>query len=395
MPLELKYLPIIESALNPNAVSRAGATGLWQFMRGTGARFGLVNTSYVDERRDPEKSTLAAIRYLSYLYNDFNDWTLALAAYNCGEGNVKKAIRRSGGKTDYWEIYPYLPRETRGYVPAFIAAMYVMNYYDAHRIKPIKVEFDTNIDTIMVTQRLHFLQISEKLNVPVEQLQALNPQYKKGIIPGNKEKPYSLRLPAATAVEFAGIEKEIYGYKDSLFFDSNFALSTPQLKKGKNGKYTTAQYVAPSEKGKTKISYTVKEGDTYGFIASWYDVRVSDLKYWNDAYSNRLSVGQNITVLVPSGKASKYANINTMTFDQKQAAEGKSLVAETVAVSFSSNRPTDSNYVWYKIQQGDNLWTISQKYPGTSDQDIKAINGFSTKDLRKLQAGMYIKIKRK
>jgi membrane-bound lytic murein transglycosylase D len=398
MPIELKYLPIIESALNPQAVSRgARATGLWQFIYTTGLGQGLQIDNYVDDRRDPLKSTIAAAKFLTILYDEFQDWTLALAAYNCGQGNVRKAIRRAGGKTDYWEIYPYLPRETRGYVPAFIAAVYVMNYYKEHNIVPIKAEFDINTDTIMVGQRLHFMQVSENLNIPVEQLRHLNPQYKRDIIPGTKEKMYALRLPAKTALDFVSMEKTIYGYKDSVFFNSNFAITqVHNSRKSKFNSYEREGFSPPSEKGKRKLSYTVKEGDNYGFIASWYNVNISDIKYWNGSYSNRLTAGQKLTVYVPIKKYTHYEQINGMTFDQKQATKGKVASSNnTQTVSTETNKIKDSNYVWYQIQGGDNLWIIAQKYPGITDQDIKRINGFSTTETKKLQAGQYIKIKRK
>ena len=194
LPLELKYLPIIESALNPSAVSRAGAGGLWQFMIGTGKMYGLESNSLVDDRRDPIKATWAAARYLKDLYDIYHDWNLVIAAYNCGPGTINKAIRRAGGETDYWSIYNYLPKETRGYVPAFIAANYVMTYYCDHNICPMETDIPESTDTIQVNKSLHFQQIADLCNVPMDQIRSLNPQYKKEIIPG-ESKPYTLRLP--------------------------------------------------------------------------------------------------------------------------------------------------------------------------------------------------------
>ena len=195
LPQELKYLPVIESALNPRAVSRAGATGLWQFMYSTGKMYGLEIGSYIDERRDPIKSSHAAARFLKDLYKTFGDWTLVIAAYNCGPGNVNKAIRRSGGKRNYWDIYYRLPRETRGYVPAFIAASYTMNYYEEHNLQPKNIEIPTVTDTICVKEKLHLGQVSEVLNIPIQQLRDMNPHFKKDIIPENKKKDYFLRIP--------------------------------------------------------------------------------------------------------------------------------------------------------------------------------------------------------
>jgi membrane-bound lytic murein transglycosylase D len=402
MPHELKYLPIIESALNPQAVSRgAGATGLWQFIYYTGKRYGLENNSYVDDRRDPVKSTQAAIRYLKLAYDEYHDWLLVIASYNCGDGNVNKAIRRAGGKRDYWEIYPYLPRETRGYVPAFIAAIYIMNYYQLHNIVPVKVDFETETDTVMITQKLHLMQVAENLNIPIDQLRAMNPQYKRDIVPGDPQKPYALRLPYNMAPEFASKEKDIYKYKDSVFFDSKFALINPKMSK-KTGfrSYEAGDVNPPSMKGKRQLYYTVQEGDNYGFIANWYNVRVSDLKYWNNSFSNHLSLGQQLVIYVPIKKYAYYEKINAMSFEQKQAAKGKISVSDSnltasANTSVSDSKQGDSDFVWYQIQNGDNLWIIAQKYPGITDSDIKKINGFTNSKVKTLQAGQYIKIKRK
>lgn len=214
IPLELKYLPVIESALNPRAVSRVGATGLWQFMLATGKQYNLKINSLVDERRDPIKASYAAAHLLSDLYKVFGDWNLVIAAYNCGPGNVSKAIQRSGGSKDYWHIYPYLPRETRGYVPAFIAANYMMTYYSLHNICPMGSRLPAQTDTIMITRRLHLEQVSNVLGIDLEMLRALNPMYRHDIIPGDTE-PYVLRLPQADVNRFIEMEDAIYNYRAS------------------------------------------------------------------------------------------------------------------------------------------------------------------------------------
>ncbi len=214
IPLELKYLPVIESALNPRAVSRVGATGLWQFMLATGKQYNLKINSLVDERRDPIKASYAAAHLLSDLYKVFGDWNLVIAAYNCGPGNVSKAIQRSGGSKDYWHIYPYLPRETRGYVPAFIAANYMMTYYSLHNICPMSSRLPAQTDTIMVHRRMHLEQVSKVLDIDIEMLRALNPMYRHDIIPGDTE-PYALRLPQADVNRFIEMENDIYAYRAS------------------------------------------------------------------------------------------------------------------------------------------------------------------------------------
>ena len=211
LPLELRYLPVIESALNPNAVSHAGAGGLWQFMVATGQRYGLRVNSLVDERRDPTKSSYAAAHYLYDLYQIFNDWHLVIAAYNAGPGNIQKAITRAGGARDYWEIYPYLPAETRGYVPAFIAANYIMTFYRDHNICPMKTTLPQQADTIVVTKNLHFKQISEVIGIPIEELRAFNPQYRHDIVTGYTE-PTDLRMPTEYVKLFIANEDSIWAY---------------------------------------------------------------------------------------------------------------------------------------------------------------------------------------
>lgn len=212
IPLELKYLPVIESALNPKAVSRVGATGLWQFMLTTGKQYNLQVNSLVDERRDPIKASYAAAHFLSDLYKVFGDWNLVIAAYNCGPGNVNKAIQRAGGSKDYWQIYPYLPKETRGYVPAFIAANYMMTYYSLHNICPMGSRLPAQTDTVMVNKKIHLEQIANVMELDIEMLRSLNPMYRRDIIPGNTE-PYALRLPQADINRFIELEDTICNYK--------------------------------------------------------------------------------------------------------------------------------------------------------------------------------------
>ena len=212
LPLELKYLPIIESALNPNAVSRAGAGGLWQFMIGTGKQYGLQVNSLVDERRDPVKASYAAARYLSDLYKIFGDWNLVIAAYNCGPENINKAIHRSNGEKDYWQIYPYLPKETRGYVPAFIAANYIMTYYSLHNICPMSTRLPAKTDTVMVNRNVHLQQVAEVVGINIDLLRSLNPMYRRDIIPGATEL-YALRLPLTEVSKFIELQDSVYTYK--------------------------------------------------------------------------------------------------------------------------------------------------------------------------------------
>ena len=281
LPLELKYLPIIESALNPTAISRQRASGLWQFMLRTGKLYGLENNSLVDERRDPIKSTWAAARYLKDLYNIYKDWHLVLAAYNCGPGNVNKAIRRAGGATDYREIYQFLPKETRGYVPGFIAANYVMHYYCEHGICPMEAQLPATTDTIHIHKDLNLQQVAGVCNIDIEQLRSLNPQYKKDVVPGNS-KPYVLRLPNNTVNQFIDLQDSIYAYKADQF----------QKRKTVAVKESTAK----SSNSKNAKYHKIRRGDTLGGIALKYGVSVKQLRRLNNIRGNNITAGKSLRI---------------------------------------------------------------------------------------------------
>ena len=282
LPLELKYLPIIESALNPSAVSRAGASGLWQFMLSTGKLYGLESNSLVDERRDPIKATWAAARYLKDMYDIYKDWNLVIAAYNCGPGNINKAIRRANGKTDYWEIYNYLPRETRGYVPAFIAANYVMTYYCKHNICPMETNIPQATDTVLVSRNLHFQQIADICHVPLDEIKSLNPQYKRDIVPGDS-KPRALRLPTEAISTFLDNQDTIYAHRsDELFKNRRIVASVNRQSKASNNGDLTY--------------YRIRQGDTLGGIARKFDVSVRQLRRWNNLHNNRIRAGRRLKI---------------------------------------------------------------------------------------------------
>ena len=284
LPHELKYLAVVESALNPVAVSRAGATGLWQFMLATGKQYGLEINSLVDERRDPLKATYAACEYFKDMYRIYGDWTLVIAAYNCGPGNVNKAIRRAGGSRDYWKIYPFLPRETRSYVPLFIAATYVMNYYAYHHLSPVQTSLPIATDTIMVNEEIHFDQIAAVLNIDQAMLRALNPQYKRDIVPGNS-KPRAIKLPAIQASAFVELQDSIVQHRrDELFTNRTYVATT-------SGPATT------STASGNYANYRVRSGDSFYTIAKRFPgYSHNDLMRINNMRNHRLRVGQIIKV---------------------------------------------------------------------------------------------------
>tara|TARA_R110000868_G_scaffold143741_3_gene362241 strand:- start:33627 stop:35255 length:1629 start_codon:yes stop_codon:yes gene_type:complete len=341
IPLELKYLAIVESALNPRAKSRVGATGLWQFMYPTGKMYDLDVSSYVDERSDPIQATKAACAYLSKLHGIFGDWDLALAAYNSGPGNVNKAIRRSGGHKNYWNLRTHLPRETAGYVPAFLATMYLFEYADEHGLKPKNVErpyFET--DTIHVKQLITFQQISELVNVSVEELEVLNPSYKLNIIPFVDDKHYVLRLPLDAIGKFVTNEEAIYAYVEKEL----------KVEEKPLPKFVNTQ---------DQIRYKVRSGDFLGKIAERYHVRVSDIKRWNGLHSNNLKIGQRLIIY---SKTPVTAASSTKTSSAKRKITSDSKV--------------------HTVQQGDSLWTISKRYSGISVENLRKWNGISGNNLK-------------
>ncbi len=370
MPLELKYLPVIESALNPLALSRAGASGIWQFMYYTGKQYGLTVDSYLDQRRDPYLATEAAVKFLSDLYKIYGDWQLVIAAYNCGPGNVNKAIRRSGGKRDFWEIYYRLPRETRGYVPAFIAATYTFNYAKEHNITAKPVALPLATDTIMVSQPLHFTQVSDMTGVSLEVLRELNPQYRKDVIPSGKS-AYPLRLAFNNVTSFISLEDTIYTHRRKEFFPNGSLVVLPSS--------TTHAVAAPP--GRKVVNYTVKSGDVVGLIAEWFNVRTSDLAYWNNIHRNVIKVGQKLVIYVPDEKVSHY---------QEVARKHGSSYTSTSS-STPNTTSTSGDYIYYTVKSGDSIWTIAQQYPDVSNEDILRLNNIT--DARKIKPGQRLKIK--
>ena len=352
MPLELKYLAVVESALNPSARSRASAVGLWQFMLPTGKMFGLKATSYVDERHDVYKSTEAACKYLKYLYNMYDNWELALAAYNCGPGNVNKAIRRSGGHKDYWRIYDHLPRETRGYVPAFIAVNYVFAHSADHNLYPVVPTYCAHqVDTVQVCYPLDLASVAKLTGASPQEVIDLNPTFKLGVVP-DVDQPMTVYLPKRAAGVFVSNE-------DSLKYAYFQATPAPRS--------IEPAYVEALAEAQTVTApkvHTVRRGESLGVIANKYRISVTELKKMNGLRSNTIRAGQKLKV----GRTTKTATA--------QAAPKKAGGADT--------------YIYYEVQPGDTLWNIAERHPGTTVEDLRRMNG----DLDKegLQPGRKIKV---
>ena len=352
VPLEIKYLAVVESALNPKAVSRVGATGLWQFMYQTGKQYGLKIDSYVDERSDPLKASEAAAQYMKNMYAIFGDWDLVLASYNSGPGNVAKAIRRSGGQQNYWNIRKNLPQETQGYVPAFLATMYIYEYHKEHGIKPERApikHFAT--DTVMVKRQMSFKQISDLIDIPVAQLQILNPSYKLNIVPAYKDQTHFLRLPQDKMAIFTSNESKIYAYvdKEANLREKPFQIVKPIVVQDS---VNTSQRLAQA-----KVRYyRVKRGDNLISIAKKYDVAVEDLKKWNNINGNWVAYGKNL-------------KINATDVEQKTTAVAKAkTIKDSIKTSIAS---------FYVVQKGDNLSAIAKKF-NTTVADIQEWNKLSS-----------------
>ena len=427
LPVELKAMAVIESAMDPRAESRVGAKGMWQFMYQTAKIYDLHVDSFVDERMDPVKSCEAAAQYLLDAYNMFGDWNLAIASYNCGAGNVRKAIKRAGGSRQFWDIWPYLPRETRSYVPAFVGALYTLEYYKEHGLKPEAVGMPAGIDTLVINKQLHLKQVSEMTGAPIDQLKNLNPQYRHEIIPGH-EREYILRLPYQYTSSFIENEDTLYKHKASVYFDpvaikkikdggdgvriihkvkngeylgkiaSKYHVSVAKIKKWNNLKSdnirvgqklviyrggsgpsvaetsssasksstgSTGSSSSTSTAGQTKVTYTVKKGDFLGKIAEAHGVKVAQLKEWNSLKSNDIKVGQKLTIYTDGGPAKATGSSSSGT---SQSAKG---------------------HTTYTVKDGDSFYSIAKNYPGVSAQNIMDYNGISSTNLK---PGTVIKI---
>ena len=394
LPEELKYLPVIESALNPYAKSPAKAVGLWQFMRPTAKGLGLEINSLIDERRDPLRSSDMGAKYLKQLYEMYNDWSLAIAAYNCGPGNVNKAIRRSGAANpDYWAIYHHLPRETRGYVPAFIAACYIMNYYHHHNISPALAKRPLITDTIQVARRVHFKQISAVLDIPIEEIRTLNPQYLKDVIPGDIH-PYALILPSQQVHCYIMSEDSIANY-DVDKYKRRTVVEPGEYFNDPNGKYVVKEEV---------IYHKVKKNENLRNIARRYDVDADDIKKWNGLRSNKLKRGKTLKIIkytrtrvVKDDTTTTTATSTNLTAIADSTSEATADTIKPVAKketkpAYQETKPKEKEkkpqYTTHKVRKGESLGKIAAKYGVTVNQ-IKQANDLSD---TKIQIGQSLKI---
>nr|WKN38142.1 transglycosylase SLT domain-containing protein [Tunicatimonas sp. TK19036] len=340
LPKDLKYLAIVESGLKPEARSRVGAVGLWQFMPSTGRMFGLKQDWYVDERQNPEKSTDAACKYLKQLYNMFGDWELALAAYNTGPGNVRKAIRRSGYKKGFWEIYNYLPRETRSYVPQFVAIAYTLNHIDEHNLWEETPDYLVEADTVLVSQFASLKVLAEQLNVCEDDLVRLNPELRQAAVPENASN-YPLRIPADMADYLAANSSTILDSAGSDVIKKQFVAQVQQT--------------SGSTYGRTKVTYRVRQGDVLGKIAERHGVGLSEVRRWNNIRGSRIYAGQRLTLYVKS--------------------------SQVAVASASSPQPIPAGK-YHLVQPGDSLWEISRKYEGLTVAKIKQLNNLSNNSIK-------------
>lgn len=448
MPTELQYLPVIESAINPNAISRAGAAGLWQFMPATAKGLGMEVNSLVDERRDARLSSRNAARYLKQLYDIYNDWSLAIAAYNCGPGNVNKAMRRAGeGKKDFWEIYEFLPAETRGYVPVFIAANYVMNYYGKHGITPTIIKRHLTTDTVTVDKYIHFNQIAAVLNIPVDEIRMLNPQFLKDVIPGDY-RPYTLTLPTQQCLSYVMSEKRIADYDSELYarrshVEPGAQPADPVLPESDHGAANLASASRQSVNAETnnELAHTglveqmtvrthvVDRGESIRDIARKYGVSATDIKRWNHLRRGKVREGDSLRIetfermnpenikvvaaaevaqvtpqelreagatelVVAVAKASGLSSASTpSTAGQDAAASPASAEpvapAKTPAKAAAAPKKAAPATTVYSVRKGDNLGKIAARY-GTTVAAIQAANGMGSKTA--LQIGQKLKI---
>jgi len=389
LPMVLKNLPFALSCLHSKATNKIGDGGVWQLKYANGRRQGLRIDSYVDERRDLTDASQAAARELKSFYDLYEqNWELALAAYACGPTNVNKAIRRNNNQLNIDSIYKSLPDYGRDIVAAFSASCLINQFSKELGISKIPLDFKMEVDTIAISQRLHFIQIQDLMQIPIAELRYLNPKYKFDIVPAVHEVLY-LFLPKGTMAKFNELEDSIYHYKDTILFNLKKAVILPPAAKGRH--YARYEPELPPDNS-TLLHYTIKSGDNLGYIASWYGVKVRQIEDWNNIYDpRRLKLGKKLKIYVPDKKAAYYKGVNAMSFEQKQKRVGKTVAAKKKQQA-KKEEPLGKDFFWYTVKSGESPYTIAKKYSGVSADDILRWNNI--KDARSIDVGQKLKIKK-
>ena len=388
IPQTLKYLPLALTAMNNEAKGKTGAAGLWQLNYSIARKEGLNIDSYVDERMNINKATDAACVELSRLFELYQNWELALGAYACGPSNINKSIRRLYNEMDYYKLYPVLPEFGRDIVPALTAAAILSNNYDKFNIKTPKFNFKIPVDTLEVSQRLHFVQLNEILNISIDSIRFLNAQYKHDIVPAINT-VYNIILPKGNLEKFNELEDSIYHYKDSLLFELKKPVILPPPSKGRHyAKYEPE--VVPD--GSKLFYYHIKSGDNLGYVASWYDVKISQIEDWNNIYDpRRIQIGKKLKVYIPEEKAGYYKNVDKMSFAEKQKRIGKT-VSQNSKSKPKKEEPLGKDWFYHKVRSGESPYTIAKKYDGVTAEDIMRWNNI--KNARNIKVGQKLKIKK-
>ena len=386
LPSELKYLPFAISSMNNQAIGKTGAAGLWQLGYSAARKEGLNIDSYVDERRNIEKSTKAAISEIKNLHNLYKDWDLALAAYSCGASNVNKSIRRTNNQMNYDSIYNLLPEFGRDIVPALTASIILHKYADSLGICNDNMSFNIEVDTLEVSQRLHLVQLNEVLGISLDTLHFLNPEYKHDIIPAVSEL-YKIIIPKGYLASFNAMEDSIYHYHDStLFAISKPVILPPPSKNRHYARYEPEQI----PDGSAVVYYTIKSGDNLGYISSWFDVKTRQIEDWNNIYDpRRIRAGKKLKIYVDEDKASYYKKLETMSFAEKQKREGKTVAPRAKKVEV----PLGEDWFYHTVKSGESPYIIAKKYDGVSPEDILRWNNIT--NARSIQIGQKLKIKKK
>ncbi len=382
-PPNLMHLALVSSGMNPEYASPSGALGAWQFMYSTGRLYKLRIDEFVDERREITRSSQAAANMLSDFYRLYQDWPLAITAYACGPVNVNKALKKAKPKRSFDAIYPYLDSPQRDMYPSFLAVNVLISNHKAFGIEPALIPFPLDADTVYVDENLHLGQLAAVAHLDEVLLCQLNPVYTKKIVPGTKDVNLPLLVPVGKAADFLRLKDSIYAYNDSAFFNIK------SIKESSSEELVKAEPYRPGN-GYTAVDYTIKSGDNLGFISEWFNTNMSEIRYWNGIYGNSIRAGQKLVIYVPESKKTYYSAVDKLSFQQKQAREGK-LVEPKKSPELVKKEFKSGEYRNYIVKSGDNPWSIAKQFPGVSDQDILRWNAIDPKGLK---IGQILKIKK-